>query len=241
LNLDGQFNFPEALEVILMKRFQEMFSCSSCPKDVLLLFFDTPKFGQCTLALCQTVRQMAKVTSGGPGMRLQDVTVSVHAWPILMNEMDSFTSLCLKPLPLSSSSDIIFAGELTYRSEKLRYTIGVASKNYQGKKTGKIEIENECSKFNAMFRGSNSDFRMNILIFCSTDYGKDTKKKFGDQNFFVMESEEFPFIDEVIVLDLTTPAKRATFFGLAPSDILNQCIDRVLEKGTPYTTPWIEE
>ncbi len=79
--------------------------------------------------------------------------------------------------------------------------------------------------------------RINILIFCSADYGSDTKRRFGDQNFFVMESVEYPFISEVIVLDLITPLKRATFFGLEPSDILNQCMDSVIAKGTPYTAP----
>ncbi len=106
---------------------------------------------------------------------------------------------------------------------------GVASKNYKGREAGLAVIEEECSKFNAMFEGSNPKNRLNVLIFCSTNYGTEAKKLFGDKNFFVLATEKFPFIDEVLVLDLGTTAKRSTFFGLAPADVLNGVIDRVLE------------
>jgi hypothetical protein len=242
--LEGPVNFPEALEIMVMKRFQEMFAVPSSPKDVLPSFFDSTKFGQFeNLVFCDIVLRMGKVTSSAStrGSRLQDLTVNVEAWPSLLAEMDTFTSLCLKPLPLSASSDLIFAGDVSFGSNIMRFTAGIAVKNYKTSEAGPTLIEEECSKFNAMFKGSKSDDRLNVLIFCSTNYGSETIKQFGNQNFFVPATEKYPFIDEVIVLDLSTTAKRAIFFGLAPGDVLNECIDRIIAKDTPYTTPWIDK
>ncbi len=239
--LDGPFNFSEAFEIILMKRLQEIFAGPSRPKDVLPSFFDSPKFGRCEdLVFCDTVRRMGKVTSVGLGKRLLDLTVNTKAWSSLISEMDSFQSLCLKPLPLSASSDVIFAGNVVYGSSELRLTVGVAAKNYKEKVAGLAVINEECTKFDDMFVGSNPKGRLNVLLFCCTKYGKDTIELFGDKNFFVLATDKYPFIDEVIILDLSTTAKRATFFGLAPGDVLNECIDRVIAKDTPYTAPWID-
>mmetsp|Transcript_42109 Transcript_42109/g.88040 ORF Transcript_42109/g.88040 Transcript_42109/m.88040 type:complete len:685 (+) Transcript_42109:3-2057(+) len=133
--LDGPLNFPEAFEIMLMKRFQEMFASPSCPKDILPSFFDSPEFGQIPdFVCCSLVRRMGKVISTGSGMKLEGLTINMDFWPLLIGQMDSFKSLCLKPLPLSASSDIFFVGDVYCGSILRRCTVGVAAKNYGKKK-----------------------------------------------------------------------------------------------------------
>ena len=243
--IDGPLNFPEAFEIMLMKRFQEMFASPSCPKDILPSFFDSPKFGQIPdLVCCSLVRRMGKVISSGSGMKLEGLTINMGFWPVLIEQMDSFESLCLKPLPLSASSDIIFVGDIFCGSVSRRCTVGVAAKtrNYQARKAkaGQSLIDEECFRFNAMFEGMdlNCRQRLNILIICSTNYDDSTMTQFGDKKFFVPETEQYPLIDEVIVLDLSSTENRAAFFGLSAADALNNSIDRVIAKDTVYTTQW---
>jgi len=55
-------DFPEAFEVMLVKRFQQMFATPQCPKDILPSFFDSPRFGACEdLVLCDEMRLMPQI------------------------------------------------------------------------------------------------------------------------------------------------------------------------------------
>jgi hypothetical protein len=178
-----------------MKRFQELFASPSRPNDVLPSFFDTSKFGQCeNLVFCDLVPRMRKVTSVSHGTRLQDLTVNRNVWPSLIAEMDLYQSLCLKSLSLSASSDVIFVSNVSCGSDTKRMTVGITAKNFNKTVAGLSDIENECSKFNAMFESSKRRDRLNLLIFCATNFGSDTIKQFGDKNFFVHASVNHPFI-----------------------------------------------
>mmetsp|Transcript_42109 Transcript_42109/g.88046 ORF Transcript_42109/g.88046 Transcript_42109/m.88046 type:complete len:90 (+) Transcript_42109:2083-2352(+) len=88
-----------------------------------------------------------------------------------------------------------------------------------------------------MFEGTDLSCRprLNILIICSTNYDTGTIQQFGDKKFFVPKTGQYPFIDEVIVLDLSSTENRAAFFGLSAADALNKSIDRVIAKDTVYT------
>ena len=236
-------DFPEAFEVMLMKRFQQMFSTPQSPRKVMPSFFDSPKFGTCEdLVLCYETRSMPQILPSGKGKRIEAQTASKAVWPLLLQQMDAYPLLCLKPPPRSASPDAIFVGTVCVGSMQRRYTIGIAAKNYNKLTTAdRGDIEDECQKFNDIFEGSNLDksSRFNILFFCSSQYGTKTKKEFMGKKFFVAESSAWKHIDEVIVLDLSSEEKRGEFFGLKPSNPLNKVIHRVIAKdSTVYSTRW---
>ena len=100
-------------------------------------------------------------------------------------------------------------------------------------------IADECEKFNAMFVGSDMKSRINILIFCATTYGPELKRFFGSERFFLVQGrdiEVWKYVNEVIVMDLSSENNRAEFFGLKTGDPLNQAIELVISKySTIYT------
>ena len=239
-------DFPEAFEIMLVKRFQQIFETPQRPKDILPSFFDSPRFGVCEgLVLCDEMRSMPQIVPGGGGVRLQDSTADKAAWPLLLQQMDAYPLLCLKPLPRSASSDALFVGNVRVASIDYRYTFGIAAKNYDKSSTAdKGDIKEECRKFNDMFIGSElkDSPRLNILFFCATRYGPETQKSFGERKKFFVEASAWEYIDEVIVLDLSSEKNREEFFGLNPSNQLNQAIQRVISKASAvYSTRWTED
>ena len=228
-------DFPEAFEIILMKRLQEIFAVPLCPKHALPTFFSTPVFGTVeNLVLCKAVRPMPQIVVGGTGCRLQDRTAAVNFWPRLLKQMDGFSSLCLKPPPKSKSSDAIFVGNVRMASKDYRYAIGVAAKNFDKKGATFSTISDECDKFNAMFEGSDNHAipnRINILLFCAARYDPTEQKKFGSNKFFLAtDDSRWKYIHEVIVLDLSSVGNRAEFFGLKATDPLSKAVELVISK-----------
>jgi hypothetical protein len=89
-------DFPEAFEIKLVKRFQQIFATPQRPKDILSSFFDSPRFGVCEgLVLCDKMRSMPQIVPGGGGVRLQDSTADKAAWPLLLQQMDGCLSFAL--------------------------------------------------------------------------------------------------------------------------------------------------
>ncbi len=239
-------DFPEAFEVMLVKRFQQIFATPQCSKTVLPSFFDSPSFGVCEdLVLCDEVRSMPQIIPGGGGVRLQDSTADKAAWPLLLKQMDAYPSLCLKPPPRSASSDALFVGNVGIASVVYRYTFAIAAKNYDKSTTaGQRDIEEECQKFNVMFEGSacKQPSRLNVLFFCATRYAPEVQKSFGEKKIYLSSTSAWKHIDEVIVLDLSTKENREEFFGLSPSSPLNQAIQLVISKAsTVYSTKWSDD
>ena len=233
-------DFPEAFAIMLMKRFQEMFVDKICPKDVLPSFVNTPCLGSLQdLILSTSVRPMPRMMIGGAGRRLQDTTADWTAWPGLLKEMDAYPLLCLKPPPKSASPDAIFVGDVNIGSKNYRYTLGIAAKNFLNTEAIFSMIADECKKFNAMFVGSDMKCRINILIFCATNYGPELKRSFGSEKFFLVQKrdmEVWKYVNEVIVIDLSSKNNRAEFFGLKTGNPLNQAIELVISKySTIYT------
>ena len=176
---------------------------------------------------------------GGAGRRLQDTTADWTAWPALLKEMDAYPLLCLKPPPKSASPDAIFVGDVNIGSKNYRYTLGIAAKNFLNTEAIFRMIVDECEKFNAMFVGSDMKCRINILIFCATNYGPELKRSFGSEKFFLVQKrdmEVWKYVNEVIVIDLSSKNNRAEFFGLKTGNPLNQAIELVISKySTIYT------
>ncbi len=236
-------DFPEAFEVMLVKRFQQMFATPQCPKDILPSFFDSPRFGACEdLVLCDEMRLMPQII---PRVLLQDSIADKAAWPFHFKQMDSYPSLCLKPPPRSASSDALFVGNVRVGSIEYRYTFAIAAKSYdKSSKADKSDIEEKCREFNDMFRGSalKKSSRLNVLFFCASRYGPEIQKSFGKKQFFLAPTDAWEYIDEVIVLDLSSEEKCEEFFGPTPSSPLNQAIQRVILKaGSRYLTWWTDD
>ena len=232
--LPSFLDFPEAFEIMVMKRFQEIFADKACPRDVLPTFFKTPCFGSLRdLTLSTSVRPMPRIIALGLGRRLQDTTADWTAWPSLLKEVDTYPLLCLKPPPKSASSDAIFAGDVNIGDERYRFTLGIAAKNFLSTEAIFSMIADESEKFNAMFVGSEMKHRINILIFCATNYGPELKRSFGSEKFFLVQKRDIEvckYVNEVIVMDLSSESNRAEFFGLRTGDPLNQAMELAISK-----------
>ena len=229
-------DYPDAFEVLLIKRFQEMFSAPRRPSDVLPSFFDSPVFGCCeNLVFDDGLRPMPQILPKGQGGSLRSPTAPPSAWPDILREMEKSISLCLKPPLRSASPDALFLGTVRKSSEDFRYVCGVASKNYVEEKTsvGMAMIDEECEKFNVIFDGSDGEDpkRLRVLFICSSGYDAGIKKLFKGKKFHVLKvSQKWKNIDELILLDLTSVQNRAEFFGLTNGDVLSQAIENVIAK-----------
>jgi hypothetical protein len=232
-SLKLSLDFADIFEVMLMKRFQELFQEARRPSEALPDFFDTQVLG-CfkDLRLAETARPMLNIISRGSGSRLQDATVNNNLWPVLLKEMDQYDSLCLKPRLRSGSSDVLFFGNVKRYRKIRRFSIGIAGKNFNETTMANLnDINKECAKFNVMFEGSETVHRLNILIFCATNYGPGLQTEFGNRHFFTLNYiSAWPNIDEVVVLDLSSREKRSQFFGFSTEDPLCEAIEGVISK-----------
>jgi hypothetical protein len=235
-------DYPHAFEVLLIKRFQEMFSAPGRPSDVLASFLDTPVFGCCeNLVFDDVLRPMPQILLKGQGGSLRSPIAPQSAWPGILREMETSKSFCLKPPLRSASPDALFLGTVRKSSEDFRYVCGIASKNYVEEKTsvGMAMINKECEKFNVIFDGSDGKDpkRLRVLFICASGYDVGIKKLFEGKKFHVLKvSQQWKNIDELILLDLTTVQNRAEFFGLTNGDMLSQAIENVIAKvNTCYT------
>jgi AraC-like DNA-binding protein len=222
-------NYPDAFELLLMKRFQQMFSQECEPKDVMEPFFDTAKFGGCSrVALSSDHVFIPKRDQKNPS--LSSLTADPDAWPTLLSEIDSYPSICLKPASESSSPDIIFATYAWLNDKKIRLRICIAAKNYKSTELAEDGINAEIEKANRMFAASDESDQsvLNVLFICSTNYASSVQSRISGAKFY---SFKYKCIHEVIVLDLTTSANRALFFGSNTQDWMSSTIEAVIEKG----------
>jgi hypothetical protein len=233
-SLTLSLDFADIFEVMLMKRFQQLFQEAKSPSEVLGDFFNTPLFGSCQdLRISDIARPMPQIRTRGAGRGLEDAHVNQKLWPFLLEEMDRYDSLCLKPPLHSASSDVLFVGNVNRFQFFCRYAVGLAAKKFAKTSCANLnDIHNECAKFNAMFNDSDKKVcRLNILIICATQYGAGLQAKFGERKFFILEDIScWKNIDEVIVLDLTSWENRAQFFGLSLDDPLKSAVEGVISK-----------
>ena len=206
-------DYPNVFEWICLKRFQEIFSAPQQPNKILPLFFQTVVFGNLNgLSFSNQTRPIPKITSGGSGLDLDKETCNPKDWHILMQKIDKLGSICLKPLAKSASSDAFLISEAELNKTSFKVTVGLAVKNYGGTELNHSNILKECDYFNRMFDGTDCKKRRNFLFICCTKYHNDIFSKFNGKLFYSYVDENFPNIHEVIILDLTTPENRASFF-----------------------------
>lgn len=224
-------DYPDVFELLVMKRFQQLFSSEGTPKDVLEPFFNTAKFGGFSrVSLSGDHIAFPKITRRGQrSPSMASCTADPDAWPQLLKEIDAHESICLKPAPQSSSPDIIFASNAWLNTQKLRLRICIAAKNYLASELTEMGIDAEIQKANRMFTSpcESDQTAVNILFICSTNYGTSVKDRFSGAKFYQYAHEN---IDEIIVMDLTTPENRAIFFGLSRESSMSATIEAVIKK-----------
>ena len=130
-SLTLSLDFADIFEVMLMKRFQELFQEAGRPSEVLPDFFETAVFGSCRdLRISDAVRPMPQINCGGSGSSLEDAHVDKKNWPLLLQDMDRHDSLCLKPPLHSASLDVLFVGNVHRSRSMYRFALALAAKNF---------------------------------------------------------------------------------------------------------------
>jgi hypothetical protein len=236
------------------KRFQEIFGREEKDRSDQVLEHIRRWFGSSEyfdmfahLFLGDYIGTFPKVTSVGSATfaSLSQKTVSPSLWPQVRKAMfESSPRGCFYPREKSASSDaILFADQTLVNNRRRRVTIGLASKCYTGS-LSTLDIRKEKKLFNAMFTSPVSGKRstrkslgqnpeLNILVICNTGKFAEHKLAADEPSKALPAGEEYPHVDEVIFLNLSSPALRADFFGIdaAAEDSLRSSLEFLVTKG----------
>ncbi|EGZ25877.1 hypothetical protein PHYSODRAFT_312145 [Phytophthora sojae] len=231
---DVTLAYATVFEWACLKRFQELFSEPSEPHTVLKNFFGTDtefdKWGEIHFPSDHVdLPKITKATTTVGVATLDSATANPSDWPRLMDEIDQKldakegSCLCLKPLPESSSADVIFVKRSVSSVGRKRVhddidartlMVALVLKNYGSKlQFGPKQLE-EVGKFRMMFDNLDSSTKQkfgvmtNVLIVCSTNYSKKYLKT-------CHKDDTSRFEVEALELDLSTLENRAEFFGLS--------------------------
>ena len=208
-------DYANVFEWICLKRFQEIFATHQKPSLVLPLFFDTPVFGNLSeLSFCDVTCRLPKITENSKkASDLDQLTASPNDWKNLVSEIDSKGNICIKARQMSASSDAFLIADATLKSKSVIVTVALAVKNYTTTQFSHRDLQDECDLFNRMFLGINCEERKNILVICCTNYDERIASNFNGKFFQVYTDLKYGNIHEVIILDLTNPQNRASFFN----------------------------
>ncbi|KAI9329884.1 hypothetical protein BDR26DRAFT_1011589 [Obelidium mucronatum] len=217
-------------EWMFLKRFQEIFTEPKNPSLVLPAFFNSPKFGGYkSVSFSSLVRRIPKITSAGSKTpELDSSTAHPDCWRMLLDSLDS-GPICLKPLAKSASSDAILIGSATDQFESIVLTVGLAVKNYGSTAFSLTDLLRECFLFDRMFNGTTRKGR-NVLFICCTHYVPTIMEEFKMGNSFAYQNDDYPNIDEVVVLNLSDEDLRQEFFGLEKGSKLSGFVENVVKK-----------
>ncbi|KAG9414685.1 hypothetical protein AC1031_008090 [Aphanomyces cochlioides] len=228
-SLEGSVDYPNTLEWIFIKRFQEALSTKSQPRLAMPDFFDTPIFGSCEdVAFSMSTRPMRTIDSNeNIFLDLHSPTASLERLTTLQEMTTSLRDVCLKTLSKSAWSGGLFVTKATFRDDEVKVVCGLAVKN--DTTVTDDHLSKQCDIFNRMLSGIDSVGYLRILFVCCTSYSEDISAKFKGKSHFVYECKKsFPNIDEAILLNLETPQQRAAFFGV--DDDLAAIVEGVVRK-----------
>jgi hypothetical protein len=88
----------------------------------------------------------------------------------------------------------------------------IAVKNYSTSELSKADIEDEIKKGELMI--PDGDVYESVLVVACTQYDKGLEKSFNGAGFQVYASENIKKLNEVILLNLTSPERRRMFCGI---------------------------
>jgi hypothetical protein len=239
---DLKFDHAANFETCCLKRFQEMFGSSlSIPASALL----PNVFKTTTLGMLEGFSASSKVVSipqvkedGKPFTSIDQETVKLTDWPLLLAEMVDLAPCCFTPHEKSASSDVIIMSEGILHGTPCFVSIGLAAKCYE---LSNAEIQNELALFNRMVstnltpKVSNFRKQINLLFVCCTGpLNNKRKKKAGSPGYWKINKKGFEHITEAIYLDLSTPDSRSRFFGLTREDDihLRNNLEMMINKGS---------
>ncbi|GMF39973.1 unnamed protein product [Phytophthora fragariaefolia] len=220
-------DYADQFELICLTRFQELFHEERYPKDVLPSFFpDKQLFGQCLVQFAKSTCWMPNIARSGnthPG-GFDKVMTCIDDVLIQLGR------LSLKPLPQSASPDILL---ITMLPDGRKLMVGVAVKSYTGSSVTKKTVEEECNKFNRML--GSSMVSLNVLIVCATAFAKEFNVMFTNRDGTTAKSALYPsgdaaYVNEIILLNLSTSESRAEFFGIQENVVLQETLESVLKQ-----------
>ena len=224
-------DYPNAFEWLCLKRFQELFTKKQQPRLIHPLFFSSPIFGNCKeVYFPNETRLLPKISyQGSINSDLDSKTAHPDSWKKLMSLIDGLgDSLCFKFRSKSASCDAMLTTKAEFEQEKVKLTVGLAVKNFSTTQFTSSHYNDECSLFNRVFIRTEQPYRKNILMICCTNYDKTMFSLFNGRLFSAQKRKEYPNIDEIILLDLSTAHKRQKFFGI--DDFLSNCLENVVSK-----------
>ncbi|KAL4125544.1 hypothetical protein PRIC2_009126 [Phytophthora ramorum] len=177
---------------------------------------------------------MPKITkSGNKSPTLATATAHPDHLDSFMAEIDNLViderRVNLKPFSKSASPDIL----LVTKVHNKPLTVGLVVKQCIRTEVKRTTVEDECDQFNRMFESKEG--RLNVLVVCATVYSAELNKKFEAEDRPVSKSTIYPSgafkqIDEVILLNFSTPENRAEFFGTQGEDTLMHVLESAIEK-----------
>ena len=221
INSGMPIDYGNAFELFALKRFQELFPSGKLqlPRETVPLFLDTPVFGRCSVGFSDKTLPLPKITKKGQsdGVSLNSLSTTADKWKDLLVLIDKRSEICGKVRAKSSSSDAFLFTDALFKNAPVRLTLGLAAKNYgASSKFSEKQLDEECRLFNETFAGTDCEKRVNVLVIVCTNYDASIASKFGSggkTSFSIGLQNSYPNINEVILLDLSTPDKRASFFG----------------------------
>ncbi|KAJ3118861.1 hypothetical protein HDU96_007603 [Phlyctochytrium bullatum] len=196
---------------MVLKRFQEIFRKPKEPGKAHSDFFNTSLFGRCESVCFPSATRLKSI-------------YSLDCLPMLLESKWRYfyKPFCLKPAESSLSSDAFLGCKSNLNSQSVKLTVGLAVKNDASEEFSSSGLESECRKVECVFTdhdvGSgyrrDAESSLNVLIICCTHLSGELAEKFKDQPSHAFTDERFPSIHEIILVDLSDPARRSRFFAV---------------------------
>jgi len=221
-------NFSQAMEIVVAKSFMEWFPETDRNATGIQAMFGSTKLAQWSGLFCgRSIKTFPKVTSASSGS--SETAPTIHPKNVsgtigAFMEENEGGDCWLIPAQMSSSPDLIHVS--VCNSEKR--IVLVAVKNYSNSsKLSESGIAEEIKKAVPMVpKGCHA-----VLVIAATQYTQDIQKRFENGNsVFVLDKIPHKGIEEVIVLDLTTKEKRATFFHVTGNKEAANGLEMIVEK-----------
>ncbi|KAF4148069.1 hypothetical protein GN958_ATG02763 [Phytophthora infestans] len=243
---------PEVVQWMCLKRMSQLFTKETTPRQELPQFF-----GEATVfdefVGVQVSSQVKTLPNPWLGSYYVDNSRPFYSesfqpkdWPALVRHLecrledaDEQRWSWFRGLKLTIVPDVIVLArtspseqELSPKVRMLRLGLAVATP------VGYSTIIKECEKFENLLAKFDdmevsADSVTSILVICATAFTDETPDDVRSQafeEFEVLVETGFTHISQVLVLNLTTPARRAAFFGFDDNSMLAKIVETMVER-----------
>ena len=204
-------DFPFAFKILIAKVFNKFFQVSKAPYEAHNSFFGSSFFGNWTDFACDThTKNFPKVTEFSCK---EDNELNVKPEGAKVFVANAFKDVRPKTLwffsePKSRSPDLVHLSV----TPDVRRVLCIAVKNYSTSELLKGDIEDEIKKAELMI--PDGEVYESVLVVACTKYDKRLEKRFNGSGFQVYASEKIQKLNEVVLLNLTSPERRRMFCGI---------------------------